>query len=148
MRRGGNNAFVLFSPSLFSFLRTFILLLFYFCIIYHLYFLFFIFLPFISTSPPPLSPHFLLFLSVLPFLLLPGRYGDAVKELDAAVGTILHALKVKQVENNTLVVFTSDNGAALVSKEEGEEGDSSSSSSSNSSNGYCLYICWCCFNNM
>lgn len=48
-----------------------------------------------------------------------GRYGDAVKELDAGVGAILDALKAQGVENNTLVVFTSDNGAALVSKEDG-----------------------------
>lgn len=48
-----------------------------------------------------------------------GRYGDAVKELDAGVGAILQALRAQQVDNNTLVVFTSDNGAALVSKEDG-----------------------------
>ncbi|KAG7163107.1 N-acetylgalactosamine-6-sulfatase-like [Homarus americanus] len=48
-----------------------------------------------------------------------GRYGDAVRELDAGVGAIVNALRDANVDNNTLVVFTSDNGAALVSKEEG-----------------------------
>lgn len=59
-----------------------------------------------------------------PLLLLApppsGRYGNAVMELDAGVGTILDALRRQGVDNNTLVVFTSDNGAALVSKEDGE----------------------------
>ncbi|MPC34485.1 N-acetylgalactosamine-6-sulfatase [Portunus trituberculatus] len=49
-----------------------------------------------------------------------GRYGNAVMELDAGVGTILDALKKQGVDKNTLVVFTSDNGAALVSKQDGE----------------------------
>ncbi|KAK8380460.1 hypothetical protein O3P69_016802 [Scylla paramamosain] len=48
-----------------------------------------------------------------------GRYGNAVRELDAGVGTILDALRKQGVDNNTLVVFTSDNGAALVSKQDG-----------------------------
>ncbi|XP_071518385.1 N-acetylgalactosamine-6-sulfatase-like [Panulirus ornatus] len=48
-----------------------------------------------------------------------GRYGDAVRELDAGVGAIIEALRHAGVDNNTLVVFTSDNGAALVSKQEG-----------------------------
>ncbi|KAG0698748.1 N-acetylgalactosamine-6-sulfatase [Chionoecetes opilio] len=48
-----------------------------------------------------------------------GRYGEAVRELDAGVGAILDALRAHQVDNNTLVVFTSDNGAALVSKYNG-----------------------------
>ncbi|XP_042891064.1 N-acetylgalactosamine-6-sulfatase-like [Penaeus japonicus] len=48
-----------------------------------------------------------------------GRYGDAVRELDAGVGEIVGALKKAGVAENTLVVFSSDNGAALVSKREG-----------------------------
>ncbi|XP_064454659.1 N-acetylgalactosamine-6-sulfatase-like [Ornithodoros turicata] len=47
-----------------------------------------------------------------------GVYGDAVQELDAAVGTILDTLYATGQANNTLVFFTSDNGAALMSKTE------------------------------
>ncbi|XP_069981768.1 N-acetylgalactosamine-6-sulfatase [Penaeus vannamei] len=47
------------------------------------------------------------------------RYGDAVRELDAGVGAIVGALRKMGVAENTLVVFSSDNGAALVSKREG-----------------------------
>ena len=39
-----------------------------------------------------------------------GPYGDSVEELDAAVGEILHALQERGLADNTLVVFTSDNG--------------------------------------
>ncbi len=40
-----------------------------------------------------------------------GRYGDWVFEVDWAVGEITKALKNSGVYNNTLVVFTSDNGS-------------------------------------
>lgn len=43
-----------------------------------------------------------------------GRYGDAVAELDAAVGRITAALAARGVEDRTLVVVTSDNGPAAV----------------------------------
>jgi arylsulfatase len=39
-----------------------------------------------------------------------GPYGDVVVELDSAVGQVLAALKAKGIDNNTLVIFTSDNG--------------------------------------
>lgn len=39
-----------------------------------------------------------------------GLYGDAVQELDAAVGDVLAKLKDLKLDANTLVVFTSDNG--------------------------------------
>jgi arylsulfatase len=42
-----------------------------------------------------------------------GTYGDVVEELDASVGEILHALKQNGVDDNTLVIFTSDNGPFL-----------------------------------
>jgi uncharacterized sulfatase len=42
-----------------------------------------------------------------------GLYGDVMAELDASVGTVLDALKKVGVEDNTLVFFTSDNGAWL-----------------------------------
>ena len=39
-----------------------------------------------------------------------GLYGDAVRELDWAVGQVLARLKELELEERTLVVFTSDNG--------------------------------------
>lgn len=44
-----------------------------------------------------------------------GRYGDAVMELDHSVGRILARLVSLGIHNNTLVFFTSDNGAAVMS---------------------------------
>jgi len=41
-----------------------------------------------------------------------GLYGDAVAEIDWSVGEILGALKRHGLEENTLVIFTSDNGPA------------------------------------
>lgn len=42
-----------------------------------------------------------------------GLYGDAVMEVDWSVGEILAALKKHKLEENTLVIFTSDNGPWL-----------------------------------
>ncbi|MFK7911740.1 MAG: arylsulfatase [Akkermansiaceae bacterium] len=42
-----------------------------------------------------------------------GLYGDFVHELDWMVGEILSVLEEKKIENNTLVIFTSDNGGML-----------------------------------
>ncbi|MFB3826783.1 MAG: sulfatase [Bryobacteraceae bacterium] len=39
-----------------------------------------------------------------------GLYGDVVEEVDWSVGQVLAALKKNGVENNTLVLFSSDNG--------------------------------------
>jgi len=41
-----------------------------------------------------------------------GRYGDAVEEIDWSTGRILKTLSDLGLEKNTLVLFTSDNGAA------------------------------------
>jgi arylsulfatase A-like enzyme len=41
-----------------------------------------------------------------------GLIGDAIEEIDWSVGQILQTLKELNLEQNTLVVFTSDNGAA------------------------------------
>lgn len=42
-----------------------------------------------------------------------GVYGDGVEELDWSVGQVLDALRAFSLEANTLVFFTSDNGAYL-----------------------------------
>ena len=41
-----------------------------------------------------------------------GRYGDSIEELDASVGTILETVERLGLGERTLVLFTSDNGAA------------------------------------
>jgi arylsulfatase A len=41
-----------------------------------------------------------------------GLIGDAIEEIDWSVGQILQTLKELKLDDNTLVIFTSDNGAA------------------------------------
>lgn len=48
-----------------------------------------------------------------------GLYGDVVEEIDWSVGEILNALKENGLDDNTFVIFTSDNGPWLEMKEEG-----------------------------
>ncbi len=45
-----------------------------------------------------------------------GLYGDVVEELDWSVGQILGKLKSSGIDNDTLVMFTSDNGPWLAKK--------------------------------
>ena len=42
-----------------------------------------------------------------------GLYGDVIMEIDWSVGEILRSLKSNQIEDNTLVIFASDNGPWL-----------------------------------
>eukprot|EP01006_Ploeotia_vitrea_P006632 TRINITY_DN14191_c0_g1_i1.p1 TRINITY_DN14191_c0_g1~~TRINITY_DN14191_c0_g1_i1.p1 ORF type:complete len:520 (-),score=35.32 TRINITY_DN14191_c0_g1_i1:66-1625(-) len=44
-----------------------------------------------------------------------GPFGDATMELDWAVGELLNTLREEKVENNTLIWFSSDNGAWVAS---------------------------------
>ena len=46
-----------------------------------------------------------------------GLYGDVVEEIDGSVGQILEALDKYEIDDNTLVVFTSDNGPVIRSEE-------------------------------
>ncbi len=48
-----------------------------------------------------------------------GRYGDVIEEIDWSVGEVLGALKKYDLEENTVVVFTSDNGPWLSFKTHG-----------------------------
>lgn len=48
-----------------------------------------------------------------------GLYGDVVEEIDNGVGKILDFLRKEGLADNTLVVFTSDNGPWLPYKEQG-----------------------------
>lgn len=50
---------------------------------------------------------------------LGGRYGDVVEEIDWSVGEIRRSLEQQGLAENTLIVFTSDNGPWLTMNEEG-----------------------------
>ncbi|MCR9276495.1 MAG: sulfatase [Pseudomonadaceae bacterium] len=48
-----------------------------------------------------------------------GRYGDVIEELDWSVGKVIAALEEQGVADNTLVIFTSDNGPWLTMRQHG-----------------------------
>ncbi|HHP7240633.1 MAG TPA: sulfatase [Cyclobacteriaceae bacterium] len=48
-----------------------------------------------------------------------GLYGDVIEEIDWSVGKVLQTLKAEGLSENTLVIFTSDNGPWLVKKQDG-----------------------------
>ena len=48
-----------------------------------------------------------------------GLYGDTIEEIDWSTGKILDELERLRIDQNTLVVFTSDNGPWLAKKERG-----------------------------
>ena len=52
-----------------------------------------------------------------------GFYGDVIEELDWSMGEILQALKEEGLEENTLVIFTSDNGP-WIEEQIGDHGGS------------------------
>jgi arylsulfatase A-like enzyme len=48
-----------------------------------------------------------------------GRFGDWVQEVDASVGRVFDTLRELQLDTNTLVLFTSDNGPWLIKGADG-----------------------------
>jgi arylsulfatase A-like enzyme len=46
-----------------------------------------------------------------------GLYGDVIMEIDWSVGEIMKTLKEQGIDENTLVIFTSDNGPVIRPKE-------------------------------
>ncbi|MCK0192220.1 sulfatase [Arenibacter sp. F20364] len=69
--------------------------------------------PFFLYVPHP-QPHVPLFVSdKFKGKSERGLYGDVIMEIDWSVGEILAALKKNGLENNTVVIFTSDNGPWL-----------------------------------
>ena len=48
-----------------------------------------------------------------------GLYGDVIEEIDWSVGQVLAAIRAAELEQNTVVVFTSDNGPWLWFQEHG-----------------------------
>jgi arylsulfatase len=69
--------------------------------------------PFFLYVPHP-QPHVPLFVSdKFKGKSNRGLYGDVIMEIDWSVGQILDALKTNGLEENTIVIFTSDNGPWL-----------------------------------
>ncbi len=54
-----------------------------------------------------------------------GLYGDVISELDWSMGRVLEELKALGLDENTLVIFTSDNGPWIEKHLEGEGGTDS-----------------------
>lgn len=48
-----------------------------------------------------------------------GLYGDVIEEIDFNVGRLLSELEKQNINKNTIVVYTSDNGPWLIKKEDG-----------------------------
>ncbi len=70
--------------------------------------------PFFLYVPHP-QPHVPLFVSdKFKGKSNRGLYGDVIMEIDWSVGQILEALKTNGLEENTVVIFTSDNGPWLA----------------------------------
>ncbi|QDV08091.1 Arylsulfatase [Planctomycetes bacterium Poly30] len=70
--------------------------------------------PFFLYLPHPM-PHVPLYASDEATGLSPrGLYGDVIEEIDASVGRIVDALEARGVRDNTLLIFTSDNGPWAV----------------------------------
>lgn len=67
------------------------------------------------TPHVPIHPH-PDYLSVVGQTDPVARYYDLIKEIDARVGEILDRLALHGIENNTLVIFTSDNGPSQSSR--------------------------------
>ncbi len=65
-------------------------------------------------------PHIPLFASeAFEDTSLRGLYGDVIEEIDHGVGNILQALKDEGLDENTMVIFTSDNGPWRVFRSHG-----------------------------
>ena len=45
-----------------------------------------------------------------------GLYGDVIEELDASTGEIVDLLKELNLDQNTIVVYTSDNGPGATTR--------------------------------
>ena len=52
-----------------------------------------------------------------------GLYGDVIQELDWSVGEVFRTLRDLKIDDNTLVIFTSDNGPWLAKNEYGGHAD-------------------------
>jgi arylsulfatase A-like enzyme len=66
-------------------------------------------------------PFFLMLSHTAPHVPLAGSYADAVKEIDDSVGRVVGALERGGLLDNTVILFTSDNGPAV---DQGDQGGS------------------------
>ena len=85
---------------------------------------------FITESVKEKKPFFLYLANSMPHVPLfvtdefkgkseGGLYGDVIEEIDHNTGRVLDHLKELNIENNTIVIFTSDNGPWLVKGDKG-----------------------------
>ena len=69
-------------------------------------------------------PHVPIFASEQFHSKTTGAYGDVINELDWSVGRIRETLEAQNLDNNTLVIFSSDNGGwTLMGDEGGDNGN-------------------------
>jgi arylsulfatase A-like enzyme len=78
---------------------------------------------FIAAQAKKKQPFFLMLAHTAPHTPLTGTYAQAVEEIDTSVGAVRVALKQANLEDNTLIFFSSDNGPAPT--ENGKPGGSS-----------------------
>ena len=76
---------------------------------------------FITAQAKTKQPFFLMLAHTAPHTPLTGAYAQAVEEIDDSVAQLLAALKQTNTLDNTLILFTSDNGPAV---DKGKEGGS------------------------
>ncbi|MDB5319826.1 MAG: arylsulfatase [Phycisphaerales bacterium] len=76
---------------------------------------------FIAAQSRKKQPFFLMLAHTAPHTPLTTTYAQAVEEIDASIGQLRAALKQANLEDNTLIFFSSDNGPA-VGKEGGVTG--------------------------
>jgi arylsulfatase A len=85
---------------------------------------------FIETSVKKGQPFFVYLAHTMPHVPLycsdafrgkskRGLYGDVIEEIDWSTGEVLRSIQKLGVDDNTLVIFTSDNGPWLSKKDEG-----------------------------
>lgn len=75
--------------------------------------------PFFAYLPHPM-PHIPLYASKkFRGTSMRGLYGDVIEEIDASVGTIVATLRKHSILDNTILIFTSDNGPWLPFKNNG-----------------------------
>lgn len=77
---------------------------------------------FITAQAKKKQPFFLMLAHTYPHTPLTGTYAQAVEEIDTSTGQIMEALRASKIDDNTLIFFTSDNGASI---DKGKEGGSS-----------------------
>jgi arylsulfatase A-like enzyme len=78
---------------------------------------FFLYLP-LTAPHKPVLPH-----SRFRNATELGSYGDFIVQVDATVGTVLDAIDDAGVTENTLVIFTSDNGSFMYRRDDAKERD-------------------------